>query len=70
MTEVKELITNKVDICLISDDKFDQSFLNQQCQTHGYKMLQRDRDKYFGGILFYVNENISSKAFYTTRIFF
>ena len=32
ITEVKELITNKIDICLISETKLDQSFLNEQFQ--------------------------------------
>ena len=32
ITEVKELITNKIDICMISETKLDQSFLNEQFQ--------------------------------------
>ena len=57
----KRLITNKTDIWLISETKLDQSFPNQQFQVHGYKMLQRDRDKYVGGMLFHLHENIPSK---------
>ena len=64
MAKVKELTTNKTDMCLISETKPDQTFPNQQFQIYGYQMLQKDRDKYGGGVLFYVRENISSK-FYT-----
>ena len=62
MTEEKEFITNKTDIYLISETKLNQSFPNQQFQIYGYKTFQMDRDKYGGGILFYVNENIPSKV--------
>ena len=36
---VDELIKNKIDICLISDSKVDESFLNQQFKINGYKMF-------------------------------
>ena len=62
MTEEKEFITNKTDIYLISETKLNQSFPNQQFQIYGYKTFRMDRDKYGGGILFYVNENIPSKV--------
>ena len=62
MTEVKELITKKTDICLISETKHDQSFPNQQFQIHGYTMFQRERDKYRRVKPFYLNEHIPSKA--------
>ena len=61
MIKVKELITDKIDICLISEIKLDQSFPNLQFQIHGYKMFRRDMDKYGGRTLFGVNENIPSK---------
>ena len=54
MAELKELINNKT--------KLDQSFPNPLFQIDGYKMFRRDRGKYGGGILFYVNENIQSKV--------
>ena len=54
-------IDNQIDICLISETKFIQFFPNKQFQIHGYNMLQRNRDKYSGQILFYVDENIPSK---------
>ena len=36
MAKVKELTTNKTDMCLISETKPDQTFPNQQFQIHGY----------------------------------
>ena len=51
VTEVNELITNKIDICLILETKLDQSFPNQQFQMHGYQIFHRDRNKYSGRIV-------------------
>ena len=51
VTGVRELITNKIEICLISETKLDQSFPNQQFQMHGYQMFHRDRNKYSGRIV-------------------
>lgn len=60
--EVKELIINKIDICLIPETKLDQPFPNQQFQIHGYTIFQRDRKKYVGGIPLNGNENFSSQV--------
>ena len=40
MTKVKELITNKIDISLISETKLHQSFPNQQIYINGYWMFR------------------------------
>ena len=53
--EVNELITNKIDICLIPETKLDQPFPNQQFQIYGFKMFYRGRGKYSG-----VNKSIPS----------
>ena len=55
VTEVNELITNKIDICLILETKLDQSFPNQQFQMHGYQIFHRDRNKYSGRIVLYAS---------------
>ena len=47
-------------ISITNKTKLDQSFSNAQFQIHGY--VRRDRDKYGGGVLFYVNENIPSNV--------
>ena len=40
-----ELIKNKIDICLISETRVDESFPNQQFKLNGYKMFRKDRDR-------------------------
>ena len=56
-----ESMYNKVDICLFSETKLDETFPNQQFKIHDYKMYRRDRNKHGGGVICYVNENISCK---------
>ena len=58
---VQELITNNIDICLLSETKFDENFPNQQFNTSNYKTFRRDRNKHGGGLSFYINENIPCK---------
>ena len=41
---------NKIDICLISETKLDETFPNQQFKIHDYKMFCRDRNKHGGGV--------------------
>ena len=58
---VEELMRDKVDICLFSETKLDETFPNHQFKIHGYKMYRRDRNKHGGGVICYVNENIPCK---------
>ena len=58
---VEELMRNKVDICLFSETKLDETFPNQQFKINGYKMYRRDRNKHGGRLLCYINENIPCK---------
>ena len=46
---IDELIKNKIDICLISETKVDESFPNQQFKINGYKMFRKDRDRFGEG---------------------
>ena len=46
---IDELIKNKIDICLISETKVDESFPNQQFKINGYKLFRKDRDRFDGG---------------------
>ena len=50
ITAVEELMRNKIDICLISETKLDETFPNQQFKIHDYKMFCRDRNKHGGGV--------------------
>ena len=59
---VEESIKDKMDVCLISESKIDESFPKQQFKINGYKMFQKDRDEFGGGFMFYVNEQIPSKV--------
>ena len=59
---VEELIKNNIDVCLISETKVDESFPNQQFKINGYKVFRKDRDRFGGGLMFYVNEQIPSKV--------
>ena len=44
------------------ETKVDKSFPNQQFKINGYKLFRKDRDKFGGGLMFYVNEQIPSKV--------
>ena len=43
---VQELITNNIDICLLSETKIDENFPNQQFNISNYKTFRRDRNKH------------------------
>ena len=49
---VQELITNNIDICLLSETKIDESFPNQQFNISNYKTFRRDRNKHGEGLYF------------------
>ena len=55
------MITNNTDISLLSETKIDENFQNQQLNISNYKTFLRDINKYGGGFLFYINENILCK---------
>ena len=48
---VKELITNNIDICLLSETKIDESFPNQQFNISNYKTFRRGRINMVGIII-------------------
>ena len=51
-----ELIKGKVDIFLINETKLDESFTSNQFAMSGYKFIRRDRNKFWGGIAFYITD--------------
>lgn len=55
---VEELMQSNIDISLFSDTKLHEALPNQQVKIIGYKMFRRDRNKYSGGVMFYISENI------------
>ena len=55
------LIKNKFDFFLVSESKLDSSFPEAQFEIPGYRNFRQDRDKYGGGLMFYINQNIPCK---------
>ena len=51
-------------IFLISESKLDASFPNNQFKINGYKCFRRDRNKYGGGLMFYISEGIPNVKLY------
>ena len=65
--DFKELILSDTDICLISETKLDDSFPDQQFHVNGYKMFRKDRNKFGGGLILFVKENVPCKVLNTFR---
>ena len=55
-------VQNKIDICFLPETKIDETFRNQQFIINGYNLFCRERNCHGGGVLCYINENISSKT--------
>ena len=51
-------IVKAFDIFLISESKLDNTFLINQFAIGGYKVFRRDRKRFEGGLILYINENI------------
>ena len=49
------------DIFLISESKIDSAFPHMQFKINGYKLFRRDRNRFGGGLLLYLNEEIPCK---------
>ena len=58
--EMMANITSNFSLFLISESNLDLSFPNPQFKINGYKIFRRDRNRYGGGLLLYVNEEIPS----------
>ena len=52
------LIKDKFGVFLVSESKLDLSFPEDQSTIPGSKIFRQDRDKYGGGLMFYINQNI------------
>ena len=55
-----QMMSNNIDILLISETKIDSSFPNAQFYIEGYTMYRRDRNMNGGGLMLYVREDIPS----------
>ena len=47
--------------CFISESKLDNTFPINQFAIGGYKVFRRDRNRFGGGLILYINENIPCK---------
>ena len=65
--DFKELVLSDTGICLIWETKLDDSFLDQQFHVNGYKMFRKIRNKFRGGLILFVKENIPCKVLNTFR---
>ena len=59
------LIKDKFDVFPLSESKFDSSFPEAQFKIPGYRIFRQNRDKYGGGLMFYINQNIACKKIET-----
>ena len=58
----KTIISGKVDVMIIVETKLDNSYPTSPFYMHGYsKPFRGDTNKYGGGILIYIKEDIPSK---------
>ena len=54
------MIKGKVNIFLINETKRHESFPSNQFAMSGYKFIKRDRNKFGGGIAFYITDQLPS----------
>ena len=54
-------VVKAFDIFLISESKLDNTFPINQFAVGGYKVFRRDRNRFGGGLILYINENIPCK---------
>ena len=56
-----ESIVKTFDLFLISESKLDSTFPMNQFHIFGFKVFRRDRNRFGGGVILYINENIPCK---------
>ena len=64
---IADVIQGTFDIFLLSETKIDESFPDKQFCLNNFRIFRKDRNRYGGGIMFYVNENLLCKSL-TTEI--
>ena len=63
-TSLKELISCKSDICLLSETTIDKTLPNTHFEIEGYKIFREGRSEHGAGMS-YINENIPSRELNT-----
>ena len=56
-----EDIMTLFDVFLVSESKLDHTFPSNQFRINGYKIFRLDRNRFGGGLILYINENIPCK---------
>ena len=56
-----EGIIKLFDVFLVSESKLDHIFPGNQFRINGYKIFRLDRNRFGGGLILYINENIPCK---------
>ena len=64
---IADIIQGRFDIFLLSETKIDESFPDKQFCLNNFRIFRKDRNRYGGRILFYMNENLPYKSL-TTEI--
>ena len=58
-----EDIIKLFDVFLVSESKLDHTFPSNQFRINGYKIFRLDRNRFGGGLILYINENIPCNTF-------
>ena len=58
---ISELIKENFEIFLINETKLDASFPSNRFAMSGYKFVRKDRSKFWGGIAFFINDQLPSR---------
>ena len=62
LDQLKVLIVNNIDILVLTETKMDSSFPNAEFRIDGFSAPFRfDRNRFGGGVLIYVRQNITCK---------
>ena len=55
------MIKGKVDIFLINETNLDEFFPSDQYAVYSYKFIIKDRDKFGGVTVFYINDQLQTR---------
>ena len=55
---IADVSQEEFDIFILSETERDKSFSDKQFRLNNYRIFRKDRNRYGGGNMFYVNENL------------
>ena len=62
---VVDVIQGTLGSFLLSETKIDESFSDKQFWLNNFRIFRKDKNRYGGGVIFYVNENLPCKSLAT-----